>query len=230
MTAPTTSDDLVVEDLLLVLFDPANGVLRGEGQRLFHALAGALLVDLAEHGVVGPDDAEVRGPVRALTGDAPDDELLRLGWELVAAGPRDVQTVVHQIGPRLRGPVIDRLVARGHLTSERRKILGLMPSTRIGLGATGRREQLLADVHGLLVDGTPAGEHARSVAALLFASGSAPFMHPEIPWSGTVHAHGTALMESSRGAAATADAVHQMIAALVASSVFVSLGGAAARE
>ncbi|MGC5617344.1 GOLPH3/VPS74 family protein [Georgenia sp. Z1491] len=223
MSSTTTSAELVVEDLLLVLFDERHHLFRGEGQRLFHALAGALLVDLAEQGLVTPDADDPRDAVRAASEIPPGDELLRIGWDVVARRPVTAQSFVLQVGPRLRAPVIDRLVDRGHLGSERRKILGFVPSTRLTAGESTRREQLVETIRGVLVDGDQAGTHDSAVAAILFAAGAAPLMHPEIPWSGAVHAHGTELVSASRAATGTAEVVHQMIATLVSTSVFVSL-------
>lgn len=208
----------LAEDLLLVLFDPASGTIAGEGT-LFYSLAGAVLADLADQDLVTVDPKPgLTGRRVAAVGDlGPEDPLLRGAWELVAARPRGTQTFLAEVGPRLREPVLDRLVGRGHLVRESGRVLGLIPRTTLRLGETSRRAELVDELRAVLVDGAEPDARAAALGALVFASGSLPVLHREIPWSGAVHRRGTALAAGDWGAAA-ADAAVQRTAMAIASA------------
>lgn len=221
----------LAEDLLLLLFDSRNGVFHGEGTPLFHVLAGAVLVDLAEQ-----DRVEVattpswRGrPVSARGDLPPDDELLRPTWERVARTPVDVQQLLIETGPVLRPATVDRLVARGHLRRERRRVLGLVPVTALADGGTARRAGLLAAVRAALVDGAEPDPRTATLAGLLSASGSLPAMHREIPWSGAVHDRGRALQDAGWATAEAAEAVRRTVVAVLATTVATSTAAARGR-
>lgn len=211
----------LAEDLLLVLVDPRHGSVTGEGTPLFHVLAAAVLVDLALQGRVAVDDRGTwRGrQVRAAGGEPPADPLLRDTWDRVAARAVDVHQLIAVTGPRLRGPVLDRLVERGDLVRERRRLLGLLPTSTLRPGPTGRRDAVLAPVRAALVDGTVPDTRTAALAGLLSAGGTLPQLHGEIPWSGAVHDRGRLLERGEWGAEAAAEAVRRTVAALVASTV-----------
>ena len=175
---------LIAEDLLLLLFDPVSGTIRGEGTTLFNVLAGAVLVDLAlkEH-VDLENQGWMRGRVVTVTGEPPTDPVLRQAWERIASRPLEVHSLIHAIGPYLREPILDRLVQHGHLHREKRRLLGLIPTTALVDGGTVRRTELVAAVRPLLVDGADPDRHTAPLAALMSASDTLPQFNSEIPWS-----------------------------------------------
>lgn len=211
----------LAEDLLLLLFDRRHGVFHGEGMPLFHVLAGAVLVDLAaQDRVQVAATPSWRGrPVTALGDVPPADDLLRPTWERVARKPVDVQQLIIETGPVLRPATVDRLVERGHLRPERRKVLGLLPVTALADGGTPRRAELMAAVRAALVDGVEPDARTAVLAGLLSASGSLPALHREIPWSGAVHDRGRALQDADQGAAEAAEAVRRTVVAVLATTV-----------
>lgn len=155
MTASVPDPITLVEDVLLLLQDPGSGAIAGDGTTLFHTLAGAALIDLAERGLVEVAERVTwpeGQPVRAL-GTPPADPLLAPVWDRVRAEPTDIQSLVLHIGPPLRQGVLDRLVERGHLRRERRRLLGLISYSTLVEGDTPRRAGLLAPVRATLVDG-----------------------------------------------------------------------------
>lgn len=232
MAAATLPDQpALAEDLLLLLFDPRSGVIAGDGAALFHTLAGAVLVDLADQERIEiADRLTWHGqPVRAVGASPPADPLLRDTWERVAAKPVDVQTLILELGGPMRERVLDRLVARGHLRHERRRFLGLVPYTALRDGGTPRRAQLLALVRAALVDGVEPDARTATLAALLSASGVLAWLNSEIPWSGAVHDRGKALEQGEWGAAAAAEAVRRTTVALIASQVVLTTQLAAGR-
>lgn len=218
MTAPHRT---LVEDLLLLLLDPRHGTVAGEGLALFHVLAGGVLVELALAEDVTIDDRTTWGGrrVRVTGTEPPADPLLRTTWDRLADRPVDVHQLIAETGPRLRAPVLDRLVERGDLVRERRRLLGVLPSTALRLGGTGRREAVLAPVRAALVDGTAPDTRTAALAGLLSASGSLPQLHREIPWSGAVHDRGKELERGAWGSEAAAEAVRRTVAAAVAGTV-----------
>jgi hypothetical protein len=232
MTSPTqiTSTALLAEDLLMLLFRPEDGVFRGEGSPLFHVLAGAVLTDLAAGGWVEIDEhTSIRGrEVRALAGgssggDAPADPLLRETWERISRKPTDVYSLILEIGPDLRAPMIERLEERGHIRTESRKLLGFIPNTAIVDGGTPRRAELLAAVRAVLVDGAEPDTRTAALVALLSASGEIASMHPDIPWSGAVYTRSTQIRKGDWGAAAAGEAVARTAAAILSTSLFVTV-------
>lgn len=232
MTDSTTTITLA-DDILLLLFDPSSGTIAGEGTALSHTLAGAILVDLAFADAIEIDERmSLRGRRIHARGDAPADPLLAEVWHRIAARPTDVQSLILQIGSTLRQPVIDRLVERGILRIESRRMLGIIPTTALVGDDLSRRDSLMAPVRAALVgfpEGDAPGADARDVDArtaaligLLSASGSLPALHREIPWSGAVYTRGVAFQRGSWGTVETAEAVRRTIVAISTSTIFVA--------
>ncbi|MFB6395079.1 GPP34 family phosphoprotein [Polymorphospora lycopeni] len=218
---PTTPDEpLIAEDLLLLLFDPASGSIAGEGT-LFYVLGGALLTELALDRRIDIDDRTgFKGRlVRTVGSTVPGDPLLRSAWEHVAQKPRDVQAILAAIGPRLREPVLDRLVRGGHVRRERRKALGLFPTTALSDGGTPHRSELLARVRAVLVDGADPDPRTAAICALISASGTLPTFHRDIPWSTPVITRAKELERGDWGAEAAGAAAAGTMAAIVANAL-----------
>ncbi|MFP7761427.1 GOLPH3/VPS74 family protein [Marisediminicola sp. LYQ85] len=215
---PPADAPLLVEDVLLLLFQPDSGSIAGENI-LFYVLGGAVLGDLAlaervelhKHGALSTR-------VHPIGDASPGDELLAPAWSYITEKPRGVQTVLAAIGPQLREPVLDRLVDRGDLTRTKGKTLGIFPSTKLTLGSD-RRAELMADVRAALVDGETPSPRTGASIALLSASGTLPQFHSEIPWSRDVYTRGKELERGDWGAAAASDAVTRTLAAVITNAV-----------
>ncbi|MFL1428197.1 MULTISPECIES: GOLPH3/VPS74 family protein [unclassified Nocardiopsis] len=220
--APHPGRPLLAEDVLLVLFQPASGTIAGENT-LFYVLAGAVLTELATQGHVTVGEPGLGGArVEAVQDDAPADPLLRQGWDYVATKPRSAQTFLAAVGPRLRGPVLDRLVERGDIRREKRKTLGLFNSTVLTDGG-GRRADLVEGVRAVLEDGAPPEPRTAAVAALVSASGSLPQLYKEIPWKSAVITRAKALEQGDWGADAAAEAVTRTTTAIAVNAVTTAL-------
>lgn len=220
----TTDGPLLVEDLMLLLFDPRTGTVAGEGT-LFYALGGAVLADLALRRLVEVDDRpSLLGPRARAVGEVPPaGDLLRDAWQQVQDDARGVQGLLAGIGPRLRQPVLERLVQAGHVGRERGKLLGLVPTIRLVDGGSSRRTELLAAVRPVLVEGAEPTPRAAVLAALLSASGNLPALHHDIPWSGDVYTRGKELERGHWGASAVGEAMTRTAVALAASSISVAI-------
>jgi hypothetical protein len=198
---PTADGPLLVEDVLLLLFQPDSGTIAGENI-LFYVLGGAILGDLAlsgrvevrPHGVLSSRVHAVGSPKSA-------DELVASALSYVAEKPRKVQ--------------------RGDVHRKRGKWLGFVPTEKLTLG-NGRRAELMTAVRAALIDGeTPEPRVAASIA-LLSASGTLPQFHREIPWSGDLYTRGKEFERGDWGAAATSDAVTRTMAAVIGNAVIAA--------
>ncbi|TNH28697.1 GPP34 family phosphoprotein [Micromonospora orduensis] len=216
---PRSDAPTLAEDLLLLLFQPRSGTIAGENT-LFYVLGGAVLADLA----LGDHLTTVaRGRVSSVAGHPPSDDLLRPAWDYLAGKPRGVQMALAAIGPALRKPVLERLVARGDIDQEPRKVLGLFRTTALRDGRTERRARLLADVRQVLVDGAEPQVRVAALAALLSASGTLPQFHREIPWTSSVISRAKELERGDWGADAAAAAVTRTVTATVVNSAIVAI-------
>jgi len=218
-------DLLIVEDLLLLLLDDKTGTIAGEGT-LYYPLGGAVLVELALRGEVQPDDSRtlfngIR--IAAVKGELPSDPLLRQAYEKVASKPRGVQELVIEIGTPLRGEVLDRLVQRGFIRKESRRVLGLFNTTRMPAQRPDYEAELLERVRAVLVDGVEPDPRTAALVALLSASGTLPQFHPAIKWSGKVYQRGKEFEAGNWGAAAVNTAIASTTAAIAASAAAASV-------
>lgn len=220
--AVPVGEPLLVEDVLLLLFQPDSGTIAGENI-LFYVLAGAVLGDLTVQERIEVRKAGAltnRIHTLGVTTDA--DALLAPALEYIQRTPRNVQTVLAAIGPNLRTTVLDRLVERGDLAREHGRTLGIFPSTKLALGSD-RRAELVDRVRAVLTDGeTPAVRTAASIA-LLSASGTLPQFDSEIPWSGDVYTRAKAIERGDWGAAAAGSAVVRTLTATVASALIAAV-------
>ncbi|WP_435205274.1 GOLPH3/VPS74 family protein [Micromonospora sp. bgisy143] len=187
---------------------------------LFYVLGGAVLADLALGEHLTTTD---RQRVSSVAGHPPTDALLHPAWDYLAEKPRGVQTALAAIGPALREPVLERLIARGDIDQEPRKVLGLFRTTALRDGRTERRSRLLADVRRVLVDGAEPQARVVALAALLSASGTLPQFHREIPWTSPVISRAKEFEQGGWGADAAGAAVTRTATATVVNSVIMAI-------
>ncbi|MFK4541595.1 hypothetical protein RKD29_001191 [Streptomyces tendae] len=219
-TATGPDSPTLPEDLLLLLFQPESGVVAGE-TTLFHVLAGAALADLALHESVAVTTTRAGAVTVKTVRDKPppSDEILLSAWEYVSDRPRGVQTVLPAIGPGLRHPVLERLIARGDIRRDSRKVFGLFRTTVLKDSRNGRRAGLLEEVRDVLVDRAEPTARIAALAALIWASGTLPQFDPQIPWTSEVIDRARELERGNWGAGAAGEAVARTMTAAIVSSV-----------
>lgn len=213
-------DTLIVEDVLLLMLDDKYGVPAGAGT-LNQTLGGAVLVELGLRGRIAPDSSGSwwKGtPVVALGDDPLPDPLLQSAFDTVAERPRHVSPLLHMIGPGLWTPLIDRLVERGLLRRERRRFLGIIPTTRLPAGDLAHETALRDRMTAVLRDGAEPDPRLAAVIAMISASGTLPSLHPNPEWSSAVATRAKELEQGHWGAAAVSTEVLQLTAALAAAS------------
>lgn len=176
----------LAEDILLVLFQPDSGTIAGE-DTLFHVLAGAVLADLAlDESVTITATRTGATTIKAVEGRAPSDEILRSAWDYVSDKSVTVQTMLAVIGPTLRQPLLERLIARGDIREENGKVLGLLKTTTLKDGGNRRRIGLINDVRAILVDGVKPTPRVAALAGLMWGSGTFHQFDPDIPRTSVV--------------------------------------------
>ncbi|MEV0305978.1 GOLPH3/VPS74 family protein [Nonomuraea fuscirosea] len=219
-------EPLLVEDVLLLLYQPSSGAIAGENH-LYYVLGGAVVADLTLRGLTEVQEAGRLVRRVIARGDAPHDDILRPAWDYLATKPRGVQTVIAAIGPELRSKVLGKLVDDGHLRRERKKVLGFIPSESFELGST-RRAELLARVRATLVDGTEPDARTAALTALLSASANLHQFDPEIPWTSSVIHRAKELENGNWGAAAVGAAVTRATIAAISGALSASTAANAA--
>ncbi|WGW13261.1 GPP34 family phosphoprotein [Saxibacter everestensis] len=180
---------LIVEDLMLLLLDDATGSIAVAGT-LFYTLGGAMLVDLALRGQVEFDDTRAGSSgakVHAVAGDPPSDPLLQSALARVARRPRDVQTLLLEVGAGLYDPVIDRLLERGLIRRDSKRALSVFRMTSLTINDTRHEAELLERVRAVLEDGESPDARTAAMIGLLSSSGALPTLHPAITWTTAVH-------------------------------------------
>lgn len=218
-------ETLIVEDLLLLMLDDETGTPAGAGT-LHYPLGGAVLVELALLGRVEAEAGRggLNGPKVSAVGAGPlPDPLLQSAYDKVAEKPRAVQTLILEIGSRLWEPLVDRLVERGLVRREKKRVLGLFKMTMLSAADPAHEAELRRTIRAVLEDGAEPDTRTAAVIALLSSSGTLPMLRPALPWSSTVHKRAKALEDGNWGARAVNTAVARTAAAIAVSTATVAV-------
>lgn len=148
---PRKMELLLAEELLLIALDDEKGSSRNS--RLELGLAGALLEDLGRAGALRSKGKELHSVDVA----APEHPLLVRAHDVIVGSgrPRSAKAWLGRLPRRLKpiiGTVASGLVQQGVLTEQRRKVLGVFPSTRFPVADPGP-ERLLRDRLTAVLDG-----------------------------------------------------------------------------
>jgi hypothetical protein len=220
LSAPT-----LAEDILLVLFQPDSGTIAGENT-LYYVLAGAVLADLALNESVTTTTTTTGDiNVKAVEGRAPLDEILRSAWDYASNKSVGVQTMLAAIGPTLRQPLLERLIARSDIREENGKVLGQFKTTTLKDGGSRRRSGLIKDVRNVLVDGVEPTPRVAALAALMWGSGTLHQFDPEIPWNSVVIAHAQELERGNWSAEGATQTVARTVATTISIIAATVLSG-----
>ncbi|MEU6248838.1 GPP34 family phosphoprotein [Glycomyces sp. NPDC047010] len=212
---------LIVEDLLLLLLDDEKGYIAGEGT-LYYPLGGAVLMDLALAGDVRFEEKQgafSTAKVHAVEGAAPEDDLLADAYAVVAPKPRTVNELLILIGTKLRTRVADRLVDKGLVRRDTKKVLGLFRSTTWPAADAAHEEELRGRVKAVLVGGEEPDARTGALIALLSASGSLHqvLQYDELKWT-ELDRRARAVVEGQWAAEAVRNAITATNAAVAAAA------------
>lgn len=155
---------------MLLMLDDETGAVAG-ADTLHCTLGGAALAELALQGRVETvkGDAGVNDPRVVAAGDgALSDPLLQTAYANVAPRPQDVQPLLLGIGAGLQEPVADRLVERGLIRRESKRVLGLFRTTTLPGGDPRHEADLRRKIRSAL-EGTesPAAHRSSDRAAFI---------------------------------------------------------------
>jgi hypothetical protein len=212
-------DLLVVDDLMLLLMDDDGASIQAAGT-LYYTLGGAVLTELALLGRVQTDDSGVlNGPRVTPSGEGPlPDPLLQWAYDTIAAKTQRVQPLLVTLGADLWRVVLDRLVDRGLLHREEKRMLGVFRSTRWPAADEAHEAQLRTRIRRILEAGEAPDPRTAAIIGLLFASGAMPSLRPPLPWTSTTVTRAQELQRGHWGPEAVATAVTRTAAAIVAAS------------
>lgn len=168
---------LIAEDILLLLTDDQTGKSITDSTRLDYALAGSVLIELAQLGKI--DVAGPNGPVKKgrlyITDPAPTGTPeLDAGLAVIAEKDRRPQDVVSKLAKGLRSRLLNGLAARGVLRREEGRILGLFPTTRWPAADSAHEHELRGRLHAVLVVGSTPDSRTGAVISMLSAIDAAP--------------------------------------------------------
>jgi len=141
------------------------------------------------------------------------DPLLQNAYDAIAARPQDIHTLLLTTGYELAGPVTDRLVQRGLLRRERKRFLGIFPTTNLPSTNDGHESALREQVRAVLEDGAQPDTRLAAVISVISASGTLVMLHPVPRWSGEVATRAKELEQGHWVAVALNIAVTQTAAA-----------------
>jgi hypothetical protein len=170
---------LLAEELLLIALNDEKGSSRNS--RLELGLAGALLEDLGRAGALQYKGMELR----AVDAAAPAHPLLARAYEVISGSgkPRSAKAWLDRL-PRQLKPitrtVASGLVRQDVLTEQRRKVLGVFPSTRFPVADFGPK-RLLRDRLTAVLDGRRCPEERD--ALLLGLLVSLEMIYELVEWS-----------------------------------------------
>src|SRR5690606_10547624 len=175
------------------------------------------------------DTGVMNGPRVTPSGEGPlPDPLLQSAHDTVAEKTRRVQPLLVAIGADLWRVVLDRLVDRGLLRREERRILGVFRSTRWPAADQEHEARLRARIRRILEDGETPDPRTAAIIGLLSASGAMPTLRPPLPWTSATVTRAKELELGHWGSEAVASAVSRTAAAVVAASTAVAIGAATA--
>jgi Golgi phosphoprotein 3 (GPP34) len=218
---------LIAEDLLLLMLDDASGKLTGTSYPQ-PALGGALLVELALAGAVEIEEKSgfwKSAKVRPAPGAAPQDEVLRAGYDLVAEKERSAQDLVDRLGKGLKERLADRLVGRGVLDRQEDKVVGLFPRTRWPSADATHEDQVRRALTAVLVSGAEPDQRTGALVAILSAIDKA---HKVVDHQGMssrdVRKRAKQIGEGAWAAKAVRDAISASVAAIGAVAAGAAIG------
>jgi hypothetical protein len=209
---------LLAEDLLLLLVDDATGKPLTDGTKLDHAIAGALLLELALQGkvdVAAAEDEQVRKGRLVVRDHSPTGEpILDAALTLIADKQgKKPDAVIGPLKKGLRAHLLSGLAERGILRRDQRRVLGIIPTTKWPAEDSRHEAALRTRLHEVLVVGLTPDDRTGALVSLL----SAIDVVPKIVASPDRRALKRRAKEVAQGEWA-ADAVRRAVAAVNAAT------------
>lgn len=135
-----------------------------------------------------------------------------LAGAVLVEHPRHIHALLATIGFPLSEQATERLVRRGLLRRERKRFLGLFPTTSLAATDTGHESALREQVRAVLEDDARPDARLAAVIAVISASGTLVLLHPVPRWSGRVATRAKDIEQGHWVAVALNTAVTQTVA------------------
>lgn len=215
---------LLSEELFLLTHDDASGKA-SSALAVNQGLAGGLLLDLAATELLDTDDDD--DLVAAKAAGAADHPLLIEAHRVIAESDRhrSAKHWVNKLPGELK-PLGQRvgtsLAERGILEEQRRKVLGLFPSTTWPEVDPAPERELRARLHDVLVKGVEPEPRTAMLIALLSPLGLVKGVVEKTERK-DAEARAKAIAESDVGSAATSAAVKSAVQAIQAAIIFSAI-------
>ncbi|HEY1133070.1 MAG TPA: GPP34 family phosphoprotein [Nocardioides sp.] len=214
------TEPILVEDLALLLLDEAGGYIAG-ATTLHYTLGGALLADLALRGRIEVDDthAVMGGPrVHAADGDPVTDPLLADTLARVTKKTQSAQNHLVTLGSGLWVRVVDRLVERGYVRRETKRLLRVFRWTVTPAADGSREAEVRRRIVAVLEDGADPDPRTGALIALLSGSQTLPVLRPPLPWNTAAATRAKELEQGSWGASAVSTVVARTVSGIATST------------
>lgn len=219
---------LLADDLLLLAYDDETGQ-RTWSNDLDYALVGALLIDLADRGHVDVEGEGRKARLKVVRSDPTGHPVLDEWQEKLAKydgkRPKDV---VGKLYVKLRPQLLAHLAEQGILSEEKRKALGIFPTTRWPAADSSHEDELRRQLQNALVGGVDPEPRTAALIALLHAIKSVDKVVSK-PDRKVARERAKEIADGNWASDATKKAVEEMTAAvLVAVIVPAAVAGGAA--
>jgi hypothetical protein len=169
---------ILAEDVLLLLIDDASGKAVVDKTRLDLALAGGVLLDLANLGrvdVTGPGDQVKAGRLVVREAGPTDDDVLDEALRRVGEmGPKKPESVLPKLAKGLREDLLGRLIGRGILRAHEGRVLGIFPSHAWPAVDSSHEREVRAGLRDVLVAGRSPAPREAALVSLLQAIDQVP--------------------------------------------------------
>jgi hypothetical protein len=216
---------LAEELLLLALDDESGKVATWTSLSLDDGLAGAIVcdlvlakrIDLVDDRIVVLDDAPTGDPVL-------DGVLARIATR---DKPRKPADWVSRLSRGIRDDVMAGLQRQGLVRAERRRVLGVLPTTRYPAGDPGVERGLRQRLHAVLVGGDEPDTRTGALIAIAQAAKHGQALVADRPWS-EVADRAKEVAEGDWAADAVGRSIRSVNAGVIAAVVAGSTAGIAA--
>lgn len=221
---------IIAEDLLLLLYADATGKAVVERTKVDHALAGAVLIELAMAGrvdIAGENEVERKGRLIVRDRSPFGDDVLDGALEIIDDKEgRKPQNVLGALAKQLRDRLLARLADRGVLERREEMILGLFPTTRWPAADAAAEAEVRSKLDAALLLGKEPDPRTAALVAMLSAIDSVQKV-VDAPDRRAVRKRAKEIAESAWAAEAVRKAVEAVQAATTAVIVSVVVAGGA---
>ncbi|HWU08032.1 MAG TPA: GPP34 family phosphoprotein [Streptomyces sp.] len=170
------------EEIMLLSLDDESGAAK-EQQAAGWAVAGGILLELVLAGRLSVDGGRLTVADRTPTGVALLDERLALmdAWAAKRSRPPEVTDWLARDHAKAVGATIDSLRARGLVSEEKRKVLGLFPVRRYPEADGATEAELRERLASVVLRGADPDDRSAGLVALIHAAGLHRLAFPGVP-------------------------------------------------